>query len=101
MKILVLDSGFNVAHSVFSQLKVVAAYDFVHNDTNVHDEAGEEGIFHVTVANMLKLLYRTWCTWHWSAFAHCWKQAWHFHGNRFRRFSAAGEDGGYGEGSAR
>ena len=39
--IAVLDSGFNTQHESLRDLNVVAAYDFVFNDTNVVDEPGE------------------------------------------------------------
>jgi hypothetical protein len=41
--IAVLDTGFNRNHESLQPLTVIAAYDFVYNDTNVADEGPESG----------------------------------------------------------
>jgi hypothetical protein len=38
----ILDSGFRTTHNVFTGLSVVARRDFVHGDTNVDDEVGQD-----------------------------------------------------------
>lgn len=40
--VCILDSGFRTTHQVFAGLNVVARRDFVHGDTNVDDEAGQD-----------------------------------------------------------
>ncbi len=40
--VCILDSGFRTTHAVFSGLSIVATRDFVHGDTNVDDEAGQD-----------------------------------------------------------
>jgi hypothetical protein len=49
--IAVLDTGFNnLGHEAFASLNVLATYDFVNNDTNVSDQAGQMGSgFHGTL----------------------------------------------------
>ena len=49
--IAMLDSGFNnFGHEAFASLSVLATYDFVNNDTNVSDQAGQMGSgFHGTL----------------------------------------------------
>ena len=42
--VCILDSGFRTTHDVFAGLSVVARRDFVHGDTNVDDEAGQDPI---------------------------------------------------------
>jgi subtilisin family serine protease len=38
----VLDSGFRLTHNAYKKLKVKATYDFINNDTNVDNEAGQD-----------------------------------------------------------
>ena len=40
--VCMLDTGFHLTHQAFSGLQVVAARDFVHGDTNVDDEPGQD-----------------------------------------------------------
>ena len=40
--VCMLDTGFHITHQAFSGLQVVAARDFVHGDTNVDDEPGQD-----------------------------------------------------------
>jgi len=42
VRVLVLDSGFFLDHEVFDSLNVVAAYDFVDQDSVVSNEAGKD-----------------------------------------------------------
>lgn len=42
VRIGVLDTGFRTNHDAFRGLRVGDAYDFLHNDPVVHDEAGED-----------------------------------------------------------
>lgn len=40
--VCMLDSGFHLTHQVFATLDVLATRDFIHGDTNVDDEAGQD-----------------------------------------------------------
>ena len=40
--VAILDTGFRTTHDVFAGLSVVARRDFVHGDTNVDDEVGQD-----------------------------------------------------------
>jgi serine protease AprX len=40
--VCMLDTGFHLTHQAFSGLQVVAARDFIHGDTNVDDEPGQD-----------------------------------------------------------
>ena len=40
--VCMLDSGFHLGHQAFSGLQVVATRDFIHGDTNVDDQPGQD-----------------------------------------------------------
>ena len=40
--VCMLDSGFHLAHRVYASLNIVAKRDFLHGDTNVDDEPGQD-----------------------------------------------------------
>ena len=42
VRILVLDSGFRLDHGAFDSLNVIAAYDFVDQDSIVYNEEGKD-----------------------------------------------------------
>ncbi|HVP14345.1 MAG TPA: S8 family serine peptidase [Terriglobales bacterium] len=40
--VCMLDTGFHLTHQAFAGLQVIAARDFIHGDTNVDDEPGQD-----------------------------------------------------------
>jgi hypothetical protein len=54
--VAVLDSGFQPKHSAFTQLEVIDAYDFVHNDDVVSNEAGDASDQHNHGTSCLSLI---------------------------------------------
>ena len=56
VRILVLDSGFYLDHEVFDSLNVIAAYDFVNQDTIVSNEIGDPSNQHNHGTQVLSVL---------------------------------------------
>ncbi|MBN1479041.1 T9SS C-terminal target domain-containing protein [candidate division KSB1 bacterium] len=42
VRIAVFDTGFNLEHSAFAHIDIVAAYDFINNDEDVDNEDGDQ-----------------------------------------------------------
>ena len=56
VRILVLDSGFYLDHEIFDSLNVIAAYDFVNQDTIVSNEVGDPSNQHNHGTQVLSVL---------------------------------------------
>ena len=56
VRILVLDSGFYLDHEVFDSLNIIAAYDFVDNDSVVSNETGDPSNQHNHGTQVLSVL---------------------------------------------